>query len=159
MWIIANTESSGPAPRGAICYHQHLFLQKPLHTVIEDKDSTSQGARHRCLLQLWWWLLLEILTTPPRGLPSTSSSTSMVAAAGDTGSTPRGAAIDVFFNFGGGCCQKYRQHPSGGPPSTSSPASVVPAAGDTGSTSQGGCHRRLLQPRWWLMPEIPAAPP
>jgi hypothetical protein len=24
-----------------------------------------------------------------------------------------GGAIDVFFNFGGGYCQGYRQHPQG----------------------------------------------
>jgi hypothetical protein len=91
MWIIANTESSGPAPRGAICYHQHLFLQKPLHTVIEDKDSTSQG-----------------------GPPSMSSSTLVVAIARDTDNTPQGPTIDVFFNFDGGCGRRYRQHSQGG---------------------------------------------
>jgi hypothetical protein len=109
----------------------------------------------------------------PRGPPSTSSSTSVVGAAEDTGSTPRappsmsslasvvaadgdtdntalgGPTIDVFFSFGGGCCQRYWHHPQGGQPSTCSLASVVVAAG---STSQGPCHRRLLQLRWWLLP-------
>jgi hypothetical protein len=168
MWIIANTGNNGPAPHGVICYRQHLYLQKPLHIVVEDKgtgccqryrqhlpggpsstssstsvvatvgdiDSTSQGAHHRCLLQLRWWLLPEIPTAPLRG-----------------------PAIDVFFNFGGGCCRRYQQHLPGAPPSTSSSTSMVATAGGTDSTSQGPRHRCLLQFRWWLLPEIPATPP
>jgi hypothetical protein len=42
-----------------------------------------------------------------------SSLTSVVAAVGNTDSTPRGPAIDIFFNFGGGCCRTFRQHPQG----------------------------------------------
>jgi hypothetical protein len=73
------------------------------------------------------------------------SSPSLVAAAGNTDSTPRGLvtgntdntprglAIDVF-NFGGGRCRKYRQHP------------------------QGVLYRRL-QLWWWPLPKIPTAPP
>jgi hypothetical protein len=37
----------------------------------------------------------------------------VVVAAGNTDSTPKGPTIEVFFNFGGGCYQKYRQHPQG----------------------------------------------
>jgi hypothetical protein len=40
------------------------------------------------------------------------SSTSVVATVGHATSTPRGPAIDVF-NFDGGRCRKYRQHPQG----------------------------------------------
>jgi hypothetical protein len=72
-------------------------------------DSTSQGACHRHLLQLQWWLLLELSTAPPWG-----------------------PAIDVFFNFGGGCCWSYWQH--------------LP----------GGSHQGLIQPQWWLLSELPA---
>jgi hypothetical protein len=103
---------------------------------VGDIDSTSQGAHHRRLLQLRWWLLPEIPTAPLRG-----------------------PAIDVFFNFGGGCCRRYQEHLPGAPPSTSSSTSMVAAAGGTDSTSQGPRHRCLLQLRWWLLPEIPAAPP
>jgi hypothetical protein len=55
-----------------------------------NTGSIPQGACHRRLLQLQWWLLPKILTA-----------------------LPRGATIDVFFNFDGGCYQKYRQHPRG----------------------------------------------
>jgi hypothetical protein len=44
----------------------------------------------------------------PGGPPLTSSSILVVAAAGATGSTSQGGpVIDIFFNFGGGCCQNY----------------------------------------------------
>jgi hypothetical protein len=80
----------------------------------------------------------------------------------DKGSTPRGPAIDVFFNFNGGCCQgfwqhlpggpaidvffnfsgdccrRYRQHLPGGPLSTSSSTSVVATANQT--TDPGNHH-------------------
>jgi hypothetical protein len=45
------------------------------------------------------------------GLPSTSSSTSVVAIAKGPDSTPRGLAIDVFFNFGSGRYWGSKQHP------------------------------------------------
>jgi hypothetical protein len=64
-----------------------------------------------------------------------------------------------MFNFGGGCCWRYRQHLAGGSPLMSPSTSVVAAAGDTSNTSQGAHHRRLFQLRWWLWPEIPVAPP
>jgi hypothetical protein len=83
----------------------------------------------------------------------------MVATARNTDSTPRGAAIDVFFNFGDGCYWKYQQHQLGGLPLMSSSTSVVAAAGNTDSTPQGACHRCLLQLRWWLLAEILTAPP
>jgi hypothetical protein len=66
-----------------------------------------QGARHR----LWWWPLPELPTASPGGSPSTSSSTTVVAAAGTPGSTPKGLAIDVFIDYGGGRCRSSRQHP------------------------------------------------
>jgi hypothetical protein len=115
------------------------------------------GSHHRRLLQHWWWPLLDPLAAPPRGLPSTSSSTLVVdtagpadsalggqplmcsstlvvAASGPTDSAPRWPAIDVFFNIGGGCRQTHRQCPP------------------------RGCHRHLLQHRWWTLPNPPAAP-
>jgi hypothetical protein len=72
---------------------------------------------------------------------------------------PRGPAVDVFFNFGGGCCRSYRQHPLGAPPSMSSSTSVVAATEATGSTPKGARHRHLLQLQWWLLSELPATPP
>jgi hypothetical protein len=39
----------------------------------------------------------------------------VVVVAGPDNSTPRGPAIDVFFNYGGGHCQTHWQHPLGGP--------------------------------------------
>jgi hypothetical protein len=80
----------------------------------------------------------------------------VVAVARNTGSTPRGPAIDFFFNFGGGCCREYWQHPPGGPPSTSSSTLVVAATGNTDSTLRvpaidvffnygGACYREYRQ--------------
>jgi hypothetical protein len=59
-----------------------------------------------------WWPLPEIPLAPPMG-----------------------PVIDVF-NFGGGRCWTYRQHPLGGPPSMSS-ISMVAAVGPIASTPQG----------------------
>jgi hypothetical protein len=61
------------------------------------------------------------------------SPTSVVAATEPAASTPRGSTIDVF-NFGGGRCWRYRQHPQ-------------------------AAHHRCLQIRWWPLTEIPAAFP
>jgi hypothetical protein len=125
LCIMANTGSSGPAPIGVTCYYQYLFFVKtttyrdtgpggppstssstlvvaavghsastprgPPSTssstsvvvAARDTDSTPQGVRHRRLLQLWWWLLLNFGQHPPRE-----------------------PAI-AFFNFCGGCCQRY----------------------------------------------------
>jgi hypothetical protein len=106
-----------------------------------NTDSIPQGACHRCLLQLRWWLQAKITTAPQGGrhrrllqlrwcmLPKILIAPLL-----------RGVAIDVFFNFGGGCCQKYWQHPPGGLPSTSSSTSVVATAKNTDSTPQGGHH-------------------
>jgi hypothetical protein len=47
--------------------------------------------------------------------------------------------------------------PLGGLPSTSS-TSVVAIAGPTASTTQGA-HHRCLELRWWLLPDLPPAPP
>jgi hypothetical protein len=44
-----------------------------------------QGARHRRLLQPWWWMLLDPLAERPRG-----------------------PAISVIFNIGGGRCRTHR---------------------------------------------------
>jgi hypothetical protein len=41
----------------------------------------------------------------------TSSSTLVVSTTGPTGSTPKGLAIDIFFNFSGGRCWTRQQHP------------------------------------------------
>jgi hypothetical protein len=89
------------------------------------------GVRHR-RLQLRWWPLLDLPTTP------------------------RGPAIDVL-NSSGGRCWTYHQHPLGGPPSMS-PTPVVAATGPAASTPQGPRHRRL-QIRWWLLSDLPTAPP
>jgi hypothetical protein len=96
-----------------------------------------QGVHHRLLLQLRTWPLLDPPTAPPMGPPLTTSPTSMVAATGPVGSTPKGAAIDVFFNFGGGRYRTHRQHPPRGPQSTSSSTLVVAAARPVGSTPKG----------------------
>jgi hypothetical protein len=48
---------------------------------------------------------------------------------------PGGPGVDVFVNYDDGCCQNSRQHP------------------------QGARRRRLHQLRWWLLPELPVAPP
>jgi hypothetical protein len=78
-----------------------------------------------------------------------TSSTSVVATTGSTDNTPRGPAIDVF-NFGGGCCRDYRQHPLGGLSLMSSSSSVM-ATARTDNTPRGpaidifyisgGCYR------------------
>jgi hypothetical protein len=83
MWIIANTESSGPAPLRVTCYCQYLFFAE---TTTDRNTGPGGGA----------------------AIDVTSSSTSVVAAAGNTSSTPRGSVIDVFFNFGGGYYWEYR---------------------------------------------------
>jgi hypothetical protein len=95
---------------------------------------------------------------------------------------PRGPAIDVFFNFSGGCCRRYQQHPLGARPRRllqlrSWLLSERPAAPPKGGAIDvffnfgGGCcqryqqhpqgawHQCLLQLRWWLLLEIPAATP
>jgi hypothetical protein len=98
--------------------------------------STSQGTRHQRLHQLQRWPLLELPTAPPRG-----------------------PAIDVFINFGGGRWQSYQQHLLGGSRSTSSSTSMVAATGAPDITSQGPRHQRLHQLRWWPLPKLPATPP
>jgi hypothetical protein len=87
------------------------------------------------------------------------SSTLVLAAAGPTGSAPRGPAIDVFFNLGGGHCWTHQQCPLRAPPSISASTSVVATTGPTGSAPQGTHHQRLLQPRWWPLPDPPTVPP
>jgi hypothetical protein len=110
LWIIGDIGSSrtAPLPWG------HLLPSTSFLQILLHSGSTPQGAWHR-RLQLCWWLLPDI--------PATS---------------PRGAAIDVFFNFGGGCYRTYRQYPPGGLPSMSSSTTVVVAVGHTGSTPSGG---------------------
>jgi hypothetical protein len=101
----------------------------------------------------------------------------VVAAAGDTGSTPQGArhrrlqlrwwplpgmpaapprgpAIDIS-NFGGGRCRTCQEHPTGGLPLTSLTL-VVAVVGPAASTPQGACHRHL-QLQWWPLSDIPPA--
>jgi hypothetical protein len=68
----------------------------------------------------------------------------------------RGPAIDVF-NFGGGRYRTCQQHLPGGLPSMS-PTPVVAATGPAASNPQGARHRRL-QLRWWLLLNLPPAPP
>jgi hypothetical protein len=137
--------------------------------------STPEGGRHR-RLHLRWWPLSDLSLAPPRGPaidvsnfdggrcqtchqhslggPPSTSSTSVVAAVGDTGSTPRGchrrlqlrwwSLLDLppapprgpaiaVSNFSGGRCWTYHQHSPVSPPSTSSTL-VVAAVGDTDST-------------------------
>jgi hypothetical protein len=71
---------------------------------------------------------------------------------------PKGSAIDVFINFGGGCCRRSRQHLPAAPPSMSSSTLVVATAGAPDSTSQGVRHRRLHPLQWWLLSELSGAP-
>jgi hypothetical protein len=120
----------------------------------ESTDSTLQGARHR-RLQLRWWPLPDLSPAPPGGPPLTSS-TLVVAAARPAASTPRGPAIDVF-NFGGGRCRKYRQHPPRRPA-----INIFNFGGGRCRTCHQhpqGAHHRCLQLRWWPLLEIPIAPP
>jgi hypothetical protein len=50
----------------------------------------------------------------------------------------RGATINVFYNFGGGCYRTSASTPPlGAPPSMSSSASVVATTGDIDSTPRG----------------------
>jgi hypothetical protein len=65
------------------------------------------------------------------------SSTSVVDATGPTGSAPRGPAIDVFFNLGGGRYRTHRQRPPGELPSMSSSTSMVVPTGPTNSAPRG----------------------
>jgi hypothetical protein len=110
-----------------------------------------------------------LLTALPGGPPS-MSFTSVVAATRITDSTPRGPVIDVFYIFGGGCCQTsadhrcllhlrwwllvFGQHPPGALPSTSSSTSVVAIAKNTDGTPQGAHHRHLLHLRSWVLPDF-----
>jgi hypothetical protein len=48
---------------------------------------------------------------------------------------PRGSAIGIIFKLGGGCYRTHRQHP------------------------QGARHLCRLQPWWWKLPNLLAAPP
>jgi hypothetical protein len=57
----------------------------------------------------------------------------IAAAAGNTDSTPRGPAIDVFYIFGDGC---YRT---------------------IDSTLQGAAINVFFKLRWWMLPDIPAS--
>jgi hypothetical protein len=91
-----------------------------------------QGGRHRRLFQPRWWPLSDPPQRPPGGPPSTSSSISVLAVAGPAGSHPL---------------------------STSSSTSVVATTEPTDSAPQEACHRRLLQPRWWPLPDPSTAPP
>jgi hypothetical protein len=70
--------------------------------------------------------------------------------------SPRGPAIDIFSNFGGGYYRRYRQHLPRGQPSTSFPTLVVAAARDTDNIPRGlainiffnfggGCCQRYWQ--------------
>jgi hypothetical protein len=74
---------------------------------------------------------------PPGGSPSMSSLTSVVDAVRPAGSAPRGPAIDVIFNLGGGHYRTHRLCPPGGPPSTSSLNSLVDAVRPPDSGPRG----------------------
>jgi hypothetical protein len=100
--VVAAVGSAASTPHGTHLHHLQLrWLPMP------ELPTTPPGAHDR-RLQLRCWLLSDMPPAPPRGSPSTSS-TSVVSAVGPTDSTPRGAAIDVFY-FGGGHCRKYRRH-------------------------------------------------
>jgi hypothetical protein len=114
----------GQPPSGVILLPT-TFLQNSLHIAMDARGPAIDvfnygggryrtcrqhplGAHCRCL-QLWWWPLPDLPLAPPRGPPLTSS-TLVVAAAGPAASTQRAPAVDVF-NFSGGRCRTYRQHP------------------------------------------------
>jgi hypothetical protein len=78
--VVAADKNNDSTPRGATS----MSSSTSVVDAAENTDSTPKGGRHRRLLQLRWWLLPEILAA-----------------------SPRGPAIDVFFNFSGGYCQKY----------------------------------------------------
>jgi hypothetical protein len=65
------------------CHRRLLHRWWPLREIL----TAPPGACHRRRLQLRWWLLSEIPTTPLEG-PSLTSSTLVVAAVGNTDSTP-----------------------------------------------------------------------
>jgi hypothetical protein len=137
------------------------------------------GAHHRRFLELIVDAPGPPAPAPPGGGAPLTSSALVVADAGPAASTLRGPTIDVF-NFNGGRRRTWHQHPPGGPPSTSS-TSVVATAGPAASTPQGGppltsstsvvvtvghaastpheAHHRRLQLRWWLLSDVPQAPP
>jgi hypothetical protein len=112
MWIIANTWSSGPPTWSFVT--ANIFFAETTTYRIRGQGQHPQGPRHRRLLQLCWRLLSEILAAPPKGL-----------------------AIEIFFNLGGGCYRRYQQHPEGAPSSMSSSTSVMAATGDTNNTARG----------------------
>jgi hypothetical protein len=117
--------------------------------------SVPQGGRHRRLLQPQWWTLPDPPAAPRhRCLLQPRWSTLLDPPT----MPPRGPTIDVIFNLNGGRYRTHRQRPQGVPPLTYS-TSVVDAAGPTGSAPQGARHQRRLQPRWWTMLDLPAAPP
>jgi hypothetical protein len=131
--VVDTTKSTGSAAQGA---RHRCCLQNSVVDAAGPVGSTPQGASHRRRLKPRWWTLPDPLAAPPGGPPSTSSS-----------------------KLGGGCCQTRRYHPPGGPPSMFSSTWVVDSVGPAGSVPKGACHRRHLQPRWWMLPDPPAAPP
>jgi hypothetical protein len=139
--------------------------------------STLQGACHRCL-HLWWWPLPNLQPAPPSGptidVFNFGGGHCRTCRQHPQGAhhrplqlrwwplsdlppaPPRGPTIGIF-NFGGGRCRTYLKHPLRGPPLTSS-TSVVAAAKLAARTPKGA-HRRRLQLQWWLLPNLPPAPP
>jgi hypothetical protein len=117
--------------------------------------STPQGALRRCL-QHQWWPLSEILTATPRG-PAIDVFKLRWWPLPDLLPAPPGGPPSTSSNSGDGRYWKSQQQPLGGPPSTSSTL-VVATASPAASTPRGACHRRLKH-RWWLLSDLPPAPP
>jgi hypothetical protein len=116
---------------------RHRCLPQLWWWLLPEIPAAPPGAYHRCLPQLRWWLLLKILTAPPspRGPTIDVLFNFGGGCCWTSASTLRGATIDILFNFGGGCCQT------------------------SASTTYGAHHRRLLQLRWWLLPDFGTHPP
>jgi hypothetical protein len=135
----------GQHPSGSLVTINIIFAEITTYrtsvvAAARNTDSIPQGACHRCLLQLRWWLQTKITTAPPGGRHRCLLQLRWWMLPKIPIAPLRGAAIDVFFNFGGGCCQKYWQHPPGGLPSTPSSTSVVATAENTDNTPQGAHH-------------------
>jgi hypothetical protein len=93
------------------------------------------GARHQHLLQPLWWPLPGSSVAAPMGPALDVSFDYGGGCCWTRAVPPKGATINVSFDYGGACRRTHQQHP------------------------QGVRHRCFLQPRWWPPPDSPAAPP
>jgi hypothetical protein len=129
--------AAGPAsnaPQGGR-HRRHLQTQ---WSTLPNLLVAPPGARHQRRLQPRWWTLPDPPAAAPGGSPSTSSSNLVVDAAGPSGSTTSGPAINIIFKLSGGRCRTHQHRPLGGLPSTSSSNSIMDTARPVSSATQGG---------------------